>query len=74
MSERDDVPAAEETRAGQRQHLSDDVAEDIDPDAVDPVDPVTAARGFGAGGFGTSGSNVDSAIPQGAPDPSIGPD
>ncbi|HEX8630322.1 MAG TPA: hypothetical protein VF755_19355 [Catenuloplanes sp.] len=69
MSERDDVPAAQETNVGQDPHLTDDVAQEVSPGAGPAADGAAAST-LGLG----SRQNVDSALPQGAPDPSIGPD
>ena len=70
MSERDDRPAAEETSEGQQGHLGDELAEGATPGTTGALDGAAAAGSLGAVGGGAK----DSLIPEGAPDPSIGPD
>lgn len=70
MSERDDRPAAEETREGQQEHLVQEMGEGATPGTVGALDGAAAAGSIG----GTSAARSDSELPQGAPDPSIGPD
>lgn len=70
MSERDDSPPAEETQEGQQSHLTQDLAEGASPGSTGALDGAAAAGSLGAVG----GGPVDSVIPEGAPDPTIGPD
>ncbi len=70
MSERDDRPADESSREGQRSSLATNMEEGGDPGAVGALDGAAAAGAIGAVG----GSQRDSVMPQEAPDPSIGPD
>jgi hypothetical protein len=70
MSERDDRPADESSRENAAELPRRDLAEGGDPGAVGALDGAAAAGSLGAVGS----SRPDSVMPQGAPDPSIGPD
>ncbi len=70
MSERDDRPADESSREGQQEQVARSAVEGGAPGAVGALDGAAAAGSIGAVGSGKR----DSAIPQGPPDPSIGPD
>lgn len=70
MSERDDRPADEGSRDGSREQVARSQKEGGGPGAVGALDGAAAAGSLGAVG----GSEHDGAIPQQAPDPSIGPD
>lgn len=70
MSERDDRPVAEETRDDQQAELQKDLVEGASPGQIGALDGAAAAGSLGAVGE----PEVDSDLPTGAPDPSIGPD
>jgi hypothetical protein len=70
MSERDDRPADESSREGQHEQVARSAVEGGAPGAVGALDGAAAAGSIGAVGSGKR----DSAIPQEAPDPTIGPD
>jgi hypothetical protein len=65
MSERDDRPAGEESDDARA-----DVKEGATPGTVGALDGAAAAGSLGAVGA----DKPDSAMPQDAPDPTIGPD
>jgi hypothetical protein len=70
MSERDDRPADESSREGQREQVENSAVEGGSPGTVGALDGAAAAGSIG----GVGGAKPDSVMPQGAPDPSIGPD
>ncbi len=70
MSERDDRPADESSSEGNQEQLATSQKEGGGPGSVGALDGAAAAGSLG----GVGGAKMDSAIPQEAPDPSIGPD
>jgi hypothetical protein len=70
VSERDDRPADENSREGAQEQLEASQEEGGGPGAVGALDGAAAAGSIGAVGA----AKRDGAIPQEAPDPSIGPD
>ncbi len=70
MSERDDRPVDESSRENAARAPRRDAEEGGGPSAVGALDGAAAAGSAG----GVGGRKPDSLIPQGPPDPSIGPD
>ena len=70
MSERDDRPADESSTEGSSEHVAREAEEGGSPGSVGALDGAAAAGSMGA----ASTRKPDSAMPQEAPDPSIGPD
>jgi hypothetical protein len=70
MSERDDRPAGEGTMEGQQPHLAQDLEEGASPGTVGAADGVAATGSLGA----VAGSPQETVMPEGPPDPTVGPD